>query len=108
MDNAAGELYATGHSVQIKKRLNGNLTCDWFKAIVFNLSGEFKREFGIKGRGNSIAIVGNEVFGKPRFIHSTMKVANYVREKYSEKRMEASMISVIRNGLQDELRLSRR
>jgi hypothetical protein len=53
-------------------------------------------------------IVGNEVFGKPRFIHSTMKVANYVREKYSEKRMEASMISVIRNGLQDELRLSRR
>jgi len=46
--------------------------------------------------------VGKEVFGKPRFIHSTMGLANFIRPKYPSRNMEAAMISVIQKGLSDQ------
>jgi hypothetical protein len=47
-------------------------------------------------------LVGREVFGNPRFIHSTLGFANFIRPKYPSKNMEAAMISVIQNGLVDQ------
>jgi hypothetical protein len=53
-------------------------------------------------------IVGNEVFGRPRFIHSTIGLANFVRAKYPTNIMEDALISVIRNGLREEPNMDRK
>jgi hypothetical protein len=51
-------------------------------------------------------IVGNTVFGKPRMLHSTVKIANFVREKYKAEQMENALLDVIRDQLPDpQLRL---
>jgi hypothetical protein len=65
-------------------------------------------EMSVQAALDQYDIVGTEVFGKPRFIHSTMGVANYVRPKYPSKQMENALVSVIRNGMKEELQISRR
>jgi hypothetical protein len=53
-------------------------------------------------------VVGNEVFGKPRFIHSKIGLADFLRAKYSSANMENALISVIRNGIQEEPKVSQK
>jgi hypothetical protein len=50
-------------------------------------------------------VVGNEVFGKPRFGYRNpkfAKVAGLLRPKYATKRMESALHTVLQNGLTSE------
>jgi hypothetical protein len=49
-------------------------------------------------------LVGNMVFGHPRRLHSKLGIANFIRPKYSSERIEAALMQVIENGLQEELK----
>jgi hypothetical protein len=49
-------------------------------------------------------LVGNEVFGYPRRLHSRLGIANFIRPKYSHLRMEQTLMRVIDNGLKEELK----
>lgn len=48
-------------------------------------------------------IMGCSIFGRPRFLHSSLKVANYLQPKYSSKKTEAVFKDVISNGIGEEL-----
>ncbi|TKA61151.1 hypothetical protein B0A49_12457 [Cryomyces minteri] len=49
-------------------------------------------------------LVGNKVFGKPRRLHSRMKLANLLRPEFPARNMESAMNLVIKSGLEDEIR----
>ncbi|OCL05346.1 FabD/lysophospholipase-like protein [Glonium stellatum] len=48
-------------------------------------------------------VVGDTVFGKPRFLHSTIAATNYLRPKYQSRRMIKAIQEVIKNGLAEEM-----
>ncbi|KAK5004752.1 hypothetical protein LTR39_006103, partial [Cryomyces antarcticus] len=49
-------------------------------------------------------LVGNKVFGKPRRLHSKMKLANLLRPKFPARNMESAINQVIKSGLENEIR----
>ncbi|KAF2490863.1 FabD/lysophospholipase-like protein [Lophium mytilinum] len=52
-------------------------------------------------------LVGNQVFGKPRFLHSHFALTNYIKPKYHSRHMEKAMKAVTKFGLAKELSLSK-
>lgn len=62
-------------------------------------------EMSVQAALDQYDLVGREVFGRPRYIHSKLGVANYLRPKYSSRRMEETLVTIIRNGLREESRL---
>ncbi|KAL2350813.1 hypothetical protein BJ546DRAFT_379536 [Cryomyces antarcticus] len=49
-------------------------------------------------------LVGNKVFGKPRRLHSKMKLANLLRPKFPARNVESAINQVIKSGLENEIR----
>ena len=49
--------------------------------------------------------VGNAVFAKPRFLHSSIRGVSAVRPKYPSRNMAEALKCVIKKGLEDELNL---
>jgi hypothetical protein len=63
-----------------------------------------RMEMPIQTAIDQYEIVGNLVFGNPRRLNSLIKIANFIRPKYSQERMANALKKVIENGLQEELR----
>jgi len=49
-------------------------------------------------------VVGNLVFGKPRFLHKRFRQADYLKPRYPSKNMALALQQVIQNGLREEMR----
>lgn len=49
-------------------------------------------------------VVGDTVFGKPRFLHSTIAATNYLQPKYPSRRMIKAIQRVTKTGLAEEMR----
>ena len=49
--------------------------------------------------------VGNMVFAKPRYLHSSFRGVNVIRPKYPNRNMANALKDVIEVGLKEELRL---
>jgi len=49
-------------------------------------------------------IIGDAVFGKPRFLHSTIAATNYLQPKYPSRRMVRAIQRVTKTGLAEEMR----
>ena len=50
-------------------------------------------------------MVGDQVFARPRFLHSFIKGANAIRPKYPSRYMERAIQEVISKCLEQELKL---
>lgn len=63
-----------------------------------------RMEMSVQHALDKYDLVGNEVFGRPRLLHSRFGFFSYVRPKYPSRYMRDALITVIKEGLQDEIR----